>query len=71
MLIALQAINFEVCEGPLSRFMLFDKLVPNLFHAEFEQLLHPAFQEDEWILILVGGVLGAMVGFGQSYVLGA
>ena len=37
---------------------------------EFEMLLHPAFQEDEWILILVGGVLGAIVGFGQAFVLG-
>ncbi|CAJ1394975.1 unnamed protein product [Effrenium voratum] len=29
---------------------------------EFENLLHPVFQEDEWILILLGGVLGAIVG---------
>ena len=27
---------------------------------EFENLLHPVFQEDEWILILLGGVLGAL-----------
>lgn len=32
---------------------------------EFESLLHPVFQEDEWILILLGGILGAIVGFGQ------
>lgn len=34
-------------------------------YADFEQALHPVFQEDEWILILVGAVLGLMVGFAQ------
>lgn len=29
---------------------------------EFEGLLRPAFKQDEWILITVGAVLGAMVG---------
>ena len=32
---------------------------------EFEQLLHPVFLEDEWILISLGGVLGLVVGFVQ------
>jgi len=32
---------------------------------EFENLLHPIFKEDEWILILLGGVLGAIVGIAQ------
>eukprot|EP00928_Gymnodinium_smaydae_P004414 TRINITY_DN11503_c1_g6_i1.p1 TRINITY_DN11503_c1_g6~~TRINITY_DN11503_c1_g6_i1.p1 ORF type:complete len:509 (-),score=94.51 TRINITY_DN11503_c1_g6_i1:29-1555(-) len=36
---------------------------------EFENLLHPIFKEDEWILILLGGVLGALVGLGQIYFL--
>lgn len=36
---------------------------------EFENLLHPVFQEDEWILILLGGVLGAIVGIAQVYFL--
>lgn len=35
----------------------------------FENLLHPVFKEDEWILILLGGVLGAIVGIGQVYIL--
>eukprot|EP00164_Ancoracysta_twista_P004270 GFYU01005754.1.p1 GENE.GFYU01005754.1~~GFYU01005754.1.p1 ORF type:complete len:401 (+),score=85.31 GFYU01005754.1:163-1365(+) len=35
---------------------------------EFEGLLHPIFQEDEWKLILVGGVLGLMVGIFQLLV---
>lgn len=37
--------------------------------TEFEQLLHPVFQEDEWKLILMGGVLGAAIGAFQTYAL--
>lgn len=33
--------------------------------AEFENLLHPVFQEDEIILIIVGGILGAATGLLQ------
>jgi hypothetical protein len=29
---------------------------------EFESVLRPAFRQDEWKLILVGGILGAVVG---------
>lgn len=36
---------------------------------EFEGMLRPAFQEDEWILITVGAVLGLMVGVFQFIVL--
>ncbi|MBF0351994.1 MAG: DUF445 family protein [SAR324 cluster bacterium] len=35
--------------------------------TQFEGLLRPAFQEDEWILILVGAVLGLLVGLGQLF----
>ena len=38
------------------------KLTPQ----EFEQVLHPVFQEDETTLILVGAVLGLIVGWGQA-----
>ncbi|MGK5093504.1 DUF445 domain-containing protein [Deltaproteobacteria bacterium TL4] len=34
---------------------------------EFERVLHPAFEEDEWILIMVGAVLGMCVGFFQLF----
>jgi uncharacterized membrane protein YheB (UPF0754 family) len=34
---------------------------------EFEVILRTAFEEDEWILIAVGGVLGALVGLGQMF----
>lgn len=37
---------------------------------DFEQLLHPVFEEDEWKLLLMGGVLGVLVGFCQWHVLG-
>ena len=33
---------------------------------EFEDLLHPVFQEDEILLIAAGGVLGAAAGLGQT-----
>lgn len=38
---------------------------------QFEGMLHPAFKEDEWLLILAGGALGVVVGFFQAWVLGA
>jgi len=37
---------------------------------EFEGLLHPVFKEDEWKLVLMGGVLGVAIGFAQIYILG-
>lgn len=36
---------------------------------EFESLLRPAFQQDEWILIAVGAALGFMVGEMQVFVM--
>lgn len=33
--------------------------------AEFEQVLHPVFQEDELTLIIAGGVLGLLAGLSQ------
>lgn len=36
---------------------------------EFEGILHPVFKEDEWILILVGAILGALAGWGQLFLL--
>jgi hypothetical protein len=39
----------------------------DLPHADFESILHPVFQEDEWKLVLVGGMLGVFLGFLQAY----
>jgi uncharacterized membrane protein YheB (UPF0754 family) len=38
-----------------------------LSYEQFENLLHPVFQEDEWKLVLMGGVLGLAIGFFQVY----
>ena len=32
---------------------------------EFQDLLRPAFQEDEWIVIVMGGVMGFVAGWLQ------
>jgi len=39
--------------------------------SDFEQLLHPVFQEDEWKLVLMGGVLGVVIGCVQWFALGS
>merc|ERR1719469_327256 len=36
--------------------------IQKLSYVEFEGVLHPAFEEDEIILIIVGGILGAFAG---------
>ena len=36
---------------------------------EFEQVLRPAFQQDEWILIATGALLGIVAGFTQDLVI--
>jgi len=38
---------------------------------DFEGLLHPVFQEDEWKLVLMGGVLGIVIGCMQWRFLGS
>lgn len=44
---------------------LFRERMEALTPAEFQDLLRPAFQEDEWILIAIGGVLGFLAGVAQ------
>jgi len=36
---------------------------------QYERLLHPAFEDDEWILIVLGGVIGLVVGLAQRFLL--
>jgi uncharacterized membrane protein YheB (UPF0754 family) len=43
----------------------------NLPSKDFEDLLHPVFQEDEWKLVLMGGALGVFVGCVQWWALGS
>lgn len=44
---------------------LFEERMAQLSPSEFQELLRPAFQEDEWILICMGGVLGLLAGITQ------
>ena len=45
-----------------------DKLA-GLPSKDFESLLHPIFQEDEWKLVLMGGALGVVIGLLQTYLI--
>ena len=53
------------------------RVVQNMLHekisaqppAEFQDLVRPIFHEDEWILVAIGGALGALVGWGQLVLL--
>lgn len=40
-----------------------------LSSAQFENLLHPIFEEDEWKLVLMGGVLGLVIGLVQAFLI--
>jgi len=42
-----------------------------LHPTTFEGMLHPVFQEDEWMVLLLGGVLGVVVGSLQAFALGS
>jgi uncharacterized membrane protein YheB (UPF0754 family) len=48
-------------EGTIRRAM------EKLPHHDFERLLHPVFEEDEWKLILMGGCLGVLIGLVQVF----
>jgi uncharacterized membrane protein YheB (UPF0754 family) len=37
--------------------------------AEFEQIMHPIFEDDEWILLLCGAVLGIIIGLLQAWLM--
>jgi uncharacterized membrane protein YheB (UPF0754 family) len=57
-----------------SRFDLLSTMSYRLSHlppADFEGMLHPVFQEDEWMVLLLGGVLGVAVGTMQAFLLGS
>jgi len=44
---------------------LFLERMSTMTPTEFQNLLRPAFREDEWILIVLGGVTGALAGWIQ------
>ncbi|MFC6052600.1 hypothetical protein A6M14_08960 [Acinetobacter sp. Ac_877] len=49
-------------------FQMFRERIRELTPKEFQNLLRPAFQEDEWILILLGGVTGFVAGLIHLFV---
>lgn len=48
---------------------LFRERMEALSPNEFQDMLRPAFKEDEWLLIAIGGVLGMAAGTGQLILL--
>ncbi|TDH67591.1 hypothetical protein CCR75_006211 [Bremia lactucae] len=40
-----------------------------LSSEQFENLLHPIFEEDEWKLVVMGGVLGVVIGVMQAFLI--
>jgi uncharacterized membrane protein YheB (UPF0754 family) len=49
-------------------YQMFRDRIRELTPREFQNLLRPAFQEDEWILILLGGVTGFIAGLIHLFV---
>ncbi|MBL4865013.1 MAG: hypothetical protein JKY67_01400 [Pseudomonadales bacterium] len=48
---------------------LIQERMENLSPAEFQDLLRPAFEEDEWILIAIGALLGLLAGTAQLFLM--
>lgn len=46
---------------------MFRERMQAMSSEEFQALLRPAFEEDEWILITLGGVLGLLAGVAQLF----
>ena len=59
-------------EAHLSTSLRLDELIEDrlgsLDKAQFERMLRGIFEEDEWILVVVGGALGAAIGVAQGLV---
>jgi len=49
-------------------YQMFRDRIRELTPKEFQNLLRPAFQEDEWILIVLGGVTGFVAGLIHLFV---
>lgn len=57
----------EFIETTIQLEQLLESKLSDLPSLEFDGILHPVFQEDEFTLIVLGGVLGALVGLLQVY----
>ena len=58
-------VSYEYQDGALEVEQTVCEAMKKLPPDEFEGVLHPVFEEDEIKLIIVGGLLGAVVGFAQ------
>lgn len=56
----------EYLEGTIGLEQTMRERMEALPSRDFEQMLHPVFQEDEWKLIVVGGALGVVIGLLQA-----
>lgn len=61
---ALHDPEFSESRSDAIREMLYDRMKV-LNEAEYAEMLHTAFEEDEWLLILIGAVLGFIAGWLQ------
>lgn len=60
-------LSYEYSQATLNMEQTIREKMSELPPEEFEAVLHPAFQEDELTLIILGGVLGAVVGVIQLF----
>jgi len=59
---------YAYCEEAMDTETLLRTRLQAMPSADFEGLLHPIFEQDEWKLIALGGLLGCLVGIFQSLV---
>lgn len=64
---ALMALVADYLEEAMDVKNTLSERLTALSPKEFEGLLRPAFEQDEWILITVGAVLGMLAGFAQLF----
>ena len=62
-------VSYEYTQEALDMETTIRTKMAELPAAEFEGVLHPAFEEDEIQLIALGGLLGAIVGVIQLFTL--
>jgi len=62
------ALTYDYQDEALDLRRTFADRLKNLPPEQFERILHPAFEQDEWKLVLVGGVLGFAAGAVQTFI---
>jgi len=63
---AVMPLTYAYCDEVMATEELIGTKMAALPYGDFEGLLHPVFEEDEWKLIAVGGLLGMLVGVFQA-----